>query len=120
MEICQKLGWMVNFEKSELEMWPGPTDTGPVAEPSAKSIGTSILTGFSGLAVDIINRSANNHRKAGSPRPTTYETHTVISQKQLEGTKMNRKGYHYPEIMHPHLKDDELQGQPLHPLKHAL
>ena len=86
VEICQKLGWMVNFEKSELdpkqvfdffrlpvqsEMWPGPTDTGLVAEPSKKTV-TSILTGLSGLAVHVIDKSANSHRKASSSQSTTY------------------------------------------------
>ena len=49
----------------------GPTHTGPVAEPSAKNTGTSILTGLSGLAIHVPDRSANCHRETSSPRPTT-------------------------------------------------
>ena len=69
-------------------------------------------------------RSANSNRKASSPRPTTHETHTVASQKQLEGTRVTRKGDSNSRSLHPVqwwlLEDNVLTGQPLHPLKHAL
>ena len=49
----------------------------------------------------------------------------MASQKQLEGTRVTRKGVPIPRSLHPHLQwwlleDDVLTGQPLHPLKHAL
>ena len=70
VEICQKLGWVVNFNKSELE----PKQVVqlrrlPVrlqvrsAEPSTIDTGTSIPTGFSGPAVHVPDRSANCQRK---------------------------------------------------------
>ena len=43
----------------------------------------------------------NSHRKAGSPRPTSYETHTVASQKQLEGTRVTRKGDYNTKVLAP-------------------
>ena len=69
---------------------PGPTDSGPVAKPSGQDTNTFVATGLSGPAVHVPDRSSNSHRKAGSPRPTTHETHTVASQKQLEGTRISR------------------------------
>ena len=82
------------------QVWLGPTDTGLVAEPSTKNTNTPIPTGLS----DSANRSANSHRKASSPRLTTYETHTVASQKQLEGTGMTSKGHSHPQVLASHLK----------------
>ena len=72
---------------------PGLIDTGLVAKPSGQDTNTFVTTGLSGLAVHVPDRSSNSHRKASSPRPTTHETHTVASQKQLEGTRISRKDY---------------------------
>ena len=65
------------------QIWPGPTDTRPVAEPPGQNTETAIPTGLSGLAVYVLDRFTNSHRRASSPRPAAYETHTVASQKQL-------------------------------------
>ena len=65
---------------------PGQTDPGPVAKPSGQNKITTESTGLSGPAVHVLNRSTNGHRETGSSRPTTHETHTVASQKQLEST----------------------------------
>ena len=86
---------------------------------------TFIPTGLSGLAIHVSYRYANGHRKASSPRPTTYETHTVASQKQMDGSGITRKGHSFPQVLAPHLKwwleeSNVLLGQPLHPIKHAL
>ena len=48
---------------------PDQTDSGPVAKPSGQDTSTFITTGLSGPAVHVLDRSSNNHRKAGSPRP---------------------------------------------------
>ena len=81
VEICQKLGWLVNLDKSEQE--PKQIfDTRPVAEPSGQSTRNTVTTGLSGPAVHILDRSIDSHRKASSPRSITHETHTVASQKQ--------------------------------------
>ena len=78
------------------QMWLGLTDTGPVADPSAENTGFNLQTGLSGAAVHVLNRSANSHREASSSWPTAYETYSVVSQKQLEGTGITRKGHFYP------------------------
>ena len=49
----------------------------------------------------------------------------MASQKQLEGTRVTRKGDSNTKALHPHLQwwlqeDNVLTGQPLHPIKHAL
>ena len=96
----------MNLEKSELEpkqvfefvgyhlpvrpqIWPGPTNTRPFAEPPGQNTETAIHTGLSGLAAYVLDRFTNSHRKASSPRPVAYKTHTLASQKKkkkLEGT----------------------------------
>ena len=75
------------------QVWPGQTDSGPVEKPSGQDTSTFVATGLSGPAVHVPDRSSNSHRKTGSPRPTTHETHTVASQKQLEGTRISREDY---------------------------
>ena len=98
VKICQKLGWLVNWNQSRFCRLPvrpqgrsGPTYTGPLAKSPGQNTGNTVTTGLSGPAVHVPNRFANSHRKASSPRPTAYETHTVASQKQLEGTRVIRK-----------------------------
>ena len=69
----------------------GPTDTGPVAQPSRENKSTFITANLSGPAVHVLDRFVNSHRETSSPRPTTYETHTVASQKQLEGARISKQ-----------------------------
>ena len=89
----------------------GPTDTGLLAESPGQNTRNTVTTGLSGPAVHVSDRFINSHRKASSPRPTTYETHTVASQKQLE----------VPESLEKVAKRSNVfTGQPLHPIKHAL
>ena len=57
-----------------------------MVEPPRENTETAIPPGLSSPTVHVFDRSANSHRKASSPWPTSYETHTVASQKQLEGT----------------------------------
>ena len=72
-----------------------------MAEPSKENTDTAIPTGLSGPAIHVLDRSANSHRKASSPWPTAYETHTAASQKQLEGTQITRKSYLYSQVTAP-------------------
>ena len=102
-----------------------PTDTGPVAESLRENTETAIPTGLSCLAIHVLDRFINSHRKASSSRPTSYETHTVAFEKQLEGTGITRKVIPIARSLHPHLQwwleeDNVLTGPPFHPIKHAL
>ena len=38
------------------QMWPGPSDTGLVADPSAENTGSNLPTGLSGQAVHVLNK----------------------------------------------------------------
>ena len=69
-----------------LQIRPGQTDPGPVAKPPGQNKITTASTGLSGPAVHVLNRLTNGHRETSSSRPTTHETHTVASQKQLDST----------------------------------
>ena len=108
VNICQELGWLVNLEKSELEPVrhqgrSGPTDTGPVAEPSGQNTRNTVTTGLSGPAVHVTDWFTYSHRKASSPRLTTHETHSVASQKQLESTRVFRKSNSNSQVPAPSL-----------------
>ena len=85
------------------QVQPGQTDSGPVAKPSIQDTSTFITTDLPGPAVHVLDWPSNSHRKAGSPRPTTHETHTVASQKQLEGTRISREGYPSTKVPAPSL-----------------
>ena len=81
----------------------GQTYTGPVAKPSGQDTSTPVVTGLSGPTVHVPDRPTNSHRKTGSPRPTTHETHTVASQEQLEGTRISREDYPPTKVPAPPL-----------------
>ena len=82
---------------------PGQTDTRPMAKSSRKNTNTAVITGLSGPTVHVLDRSVDSHRKTGSPRPVTHETHTVAPQKQLEGTGISGKGHPATQILAPAL-----------------
>ena len=129
VKICQELGWLVNFWKIRtgtktglrLGRFPvrfqgrsGLTNTGPLAEPSGQNTRNTVTTNLSGPAVQVSDRFTNSHRKASSPRPTSYETHTVASQKQLEGTRVTRKGVSNTKVLAPTLTMVAARGQCTH------
>ena len=118
VKMCQDLGWLVKDIKIRAgaptsvqlrrlpvrpQVRPGQTDTGPVAKPSRKNSNTALATGLSGPAVHVLDWSINSHRETSSPRPVTHETHTVASQKQLEGTGIPGKDYPSTQILAPTL-----------------
>ena len=94
-----RTGTQADFRFCRLPVRPqsrsGPTHTGPLAEPSGQNIRNIVTTGLSGPAAHV------PYRKASSPRPATHETHTVASQKQLEGTRVTRKGDSNSQITAP-------------------
>ena len=102
-----RIGAQAGFQLCRLPVRPsvrsGPTNTGPVAKPSRQNTGASNSTGLSGPRVRVIDRLVNSHRKTGSPRPTTHETHSVASQKQLEGTGISGKIHSTTQVTAPTL-----------------
>ena len=117
IKMCQDLGWLVNLEKSELEpkqvfdfvgyqfdLRSGRVRPTPDRWQSLQDkIQVLLSLPTCHLAVHVPDRSANSHRKSGSPRPTAHETHTVASQKQLEGTRISREDYPSTKVPAPSL-----------------
>ena len=68
-----------------------------MAEPSRENTYSAIPSGLSGPAVHVLARFTNSHRKASLPRLT----HTVASQKQMEGTQITRKSDSYSQVIAP-------------------
>ena len=101
------VGAQAGFQLCRLPVRPsvrlGPTYTGPVAKPSRQNTGASKSTGLSGPRVHVIDRPVNSHRKTGSSRPTTYETHSVASQKQLESTGISGEVNSTTQVIAPTL-----------------
>ena len=56
---------------------------------------------MSGPAIHAPHRASNSHRKTSPPRSTSYETHTVALEEQLEGTRITRKGDTCSQIAPP-------------------
>ena len=102
----------------------GPADTGPVAKSTRKNITTTSPSDVFGKGVHVLDRLIDRHTKAGSPRQTAHEAHSMASQKQLEDSGIPRKGYSSTQVFtspFTMLKEDSvLTGQPLHPIQHAL
>ena len=103
----------------------GQTHTRALADLNRQDIVNPVQSGVPGTAVHVPHRTSNSHRKASPPRSTSYETHTVALEEQLEGTRITRKGDTRPQVAPPPLKvgaggSNVLPGQPLHPLKHPL
>ena len=128
---CGKIrtGAQTNLQFCRLPVRPegrsGPAYTGPVADPPRENLRNPVSTGLSGLAVHVPDWSANSHRKAGLYWPASHETHTVASQKQLESAGSTGEGHSGTQIPSPSFgvvvgRTQCTQGQPLHPLKHAL
>ena len=62
-----------------------------MAEPSSENAETAIPTGLPGPGIRVLDRFTNSYRKASSS----------ASQKQLEGTRITRKGDPNPQVPAP-------------------
>ena len=71
------------------------------AEPSRENAELAIPTGLPGPGIQVRDRLTNSYRKASSCRPTSYETHSVVSQTQLEGPRITGKGDPNPQVLAP-------------------
>ena len=112
--LCPELGWLVNKEKSELDPkqvfnfvgYQFDLKEGRVRPTPERwqTLTDKILSGMPGPAVHVPHRTSNSLRKASPPRSTSYETHTVALEKQLEGTRITRKGDTRSQVAPPSLK----------------
>ena len=78
-----------------------------------------------GPAADAPHRVTDSNRETGSSWSTPYEAHTVAPEKQLEGSRVPRRVGTDSQVTPPSSQwwleeSNVLQGQPLHPLKHAV
>ena len=64
----------------------------------------AIPTGLPGPGIQLRDRLTYSYRKTSSCRPTSYETHSVASQTQLEGPRITGKGDPNPQVLAPHLQ----------------
>ena len=82
----------------------GQTHTRTLADLNRQDIVNPVRTGVSGLTVYVPYRTSDSHRKTSPPRSTSHETHTVALEKQLEGTRITRKGDNRSQVAPPSLK----------------
>ena len=114
--LCRELGWLVNKEKSELvpktgfqlrrlpvrpQGGQGQTHTRALADLNRQDIVNSVWSSVPGLALHVPHRAPHSHRKASPPRSTSYETHIVALEEQLESTRIIRKGDTHSQIAPP-------------------
>ena len=135
VEICQKLGWMVNFEKSELDPkdifdfvdyqfnlrdgWVRPTPD------RSQTLQKKLLELLSWLACPVwqfMLTATERQVYLGRLHMRPIQRHLKNNWRVPESLE---KLIPIPKSLHPHLKwlleeDNVLQGQPVHPLKHAL
>ena len=130
VKICQELGWRVNLGKSELEskqvfdfvvdqfnLRSGRFRPTPDRWQSLQDKILELLSLPAWQLISLIGLLTATEKQVHLDR-LSYETHTVASQKQLEGTRVTRKGVSNTKV---HLQwwlqeDNVLTGQPLHPI----
>ena len=92
------------ISKNAVELIKNQTSLGEMADFTAKRTGTFGLSGLSNPAIQGLNMSVNSQRETNPPWQTTHVTHTVASQKQLESTRISRKGHTHTKVAPPSLK----------------
>ena len=115
--LCRELGWLVNEEKSELDpkqvfnfvgyqfdLREGKVRPTPERWQTLTDKIFSTMSGVPSPAIHVPHRTSDSHRKTSPPRSTSYETHTVALEKQLESTRITRKGDTHSQVAPPSLK----------------
>ena len=140
VKMCQKLGWLVNLEKSELEpkqvfnfvgyqfdlksgrVRPTPDQWQNLQEKILKilSLPTCPVQQFISLIGLLTATEKQIHLGRLHMRPPQWHL-----KKNWRTTESLEKVIPIPRSLHPHLhwwleETNVLQGQPLHPIKHAL
>ena len=82
----------------------GQTHTRALADLNRQDTVNPVRSGVPSPAVHVPHRTSNSHRKASLSRSTSYETHTVTLEEQLEGTRITRKGDARFQVVPPPLK----------------
>ena len=105
---------MVNREKPKLDpkqvfncvgyqfdLQEGQTNPRALEDLKYKDRGIALQTDLSDLTADIPKRIANSQRKTRLP---SSAPHTMVLEKQLEGTRITRKRNPYSKVTPPSLK----------------
>ena len=103
----------------------GQTHARVMADPQCKNIETTLPTDLSGLTADVPDKVTNITEKQlhlGRLHKRPIQWHLQSNWRVPESLE---KVIPIPKSLHPHLKwwlqeENILQGQPLHPLKHAM
>ena len=99
-----KTGFQLRRLPVQPERGQGQTHTKGLAGLDRQNSENSVQSGVSGPAVYGPHRASNSHKKASPPRSTSYETHTVALEEQLEDTRITREGDTSPQVAPPPLK----------------
>ena len=83
------------------ETGQGQTHTRALAGLDRQDSVTTVRSGVPGPAIHVTHRSSHSNRKASPPRATPHEAHTVALEKQLEGSRVTRKGDSSPQVAPP-------------------
>ena len=70
----------------------GQTRTRTFSDLNRQNSGNIVQSGVSGPTVHVPHGTSHSHRKTSPHRSTSYETHSVALEKQLESTGITRKG----------------------------
>ena len=105
VKICQSLGYQFDLMAGRVR--PIPDHWQNLQEKILEILSLLVCP----VQQFMSDRFTNSHKKAISPRPTSYETHTVASQKQLEGTRVTRKGDSNTKVIAPTFTRVVARGQ---------
>ena len=83
------------------EWGQGQTNTRMLADLDKQDQINIVRSGMPGPTVHVPHRSTHSNRKTSPTRATSHETHTVALEKQLEGTRVTRKGDPSPQLLPP-------------------
>ena len=76
----------------------GQTHPRALVDPWCKNQETLLRTHLPSLAADVPDRVTHSHRETSPPTSTPYEADIVAVEKQLEGTRITRKGDPHPQV----------------------
>ena len=103
-----RTGSKTGFHLRRLPVRPGrgqgQTHTRALVGLDRQNSGNIVQSGVPSPAIHVLHRSPHSHRKASPPRSTSYETHIVALEEQLEGPRITRKGDTSPQVTPPSLK----------------
>ena len=103
-----RTGAQTGFQLRRLPVRPetrqGHTYHRTLASSTKQDKGDHVKPKLSDMELNVPDRIVNCHRKAGSFGQVTHETHTVASQKQLEGTRDSGENHPHPKITPPTFK----------------